>query len=169
MFKITFLNTVYQTKDNETVCKIQYCVHHNKDTESQILEASGKSKCCPKDTFNAEVGKAIAKARAEIKARDNVIKQMKGLAYVIRKNADELDTAEYKAFERAAGNLNKVMVNRNMNSIKAVITGLPPADVATAANITARINESIYSIIKIVNLRVKAAHSALRYIEASSK
>lgn len=93
MFKITFLNTVYQTKGNETVCKIQYRVHHNKDTESQILEASGKSKCCPKDTFNAEVGKAIAKARAEIKARDNVIKQMKGLAYVIRKNADELDTA----------------------------------------------------------------------------
>lgn len=93
MFKITFLNTVYQTKGNETVCKIQYRVHHNKDTESQILEASGKSKCCPKDTFNAEVGKAIAKARAEIKARDNVIKQFKGPAYVIRKKTDELDTA----------------------------------------------------------------------------
>ena len=83
--------------------------------------------------------------------------------------ADDLNTAEYKAFERAANNLNKVMYSRNMNSIKTVITGLPASDVATAANITARINESIYTIIKIVNLRMKAAHSALRYMEASSK
>jgi hypothetical protein len=82
---------------------------------------------------------------------------------------DDLNTTEYKAFERAAANLNEVMGKRNLTSIKTQLTGSLASDVATAANITTRINDSIYKIIKIVDLRTKMAHSALRYIEASSK
>jgi hypothetical protein len=83
--------------------------------------------------------------------------------------ADDLDTAEYKAFERATDNLNEVIASRNITSIKTQLTGRLASDVAVASNITTQINDSIYKIIKIVDIRAKMAHSALRYIEASSK
>ena len=82
---------------------------------------------------------------------------------------DDLNTTEYKAFEHAADNLNEVMASRNITSIKTQLTGRLASDVADASNITTHINDSIYKIIKIVDIRTKMAHSALRYIEASSK
>ena len=100
-----------------------------------------------------------------------VAKQAKSISDLLVRGftVDDLNTPEYKAFERAADNLNEVMAGRNLTSIKTQLTGYLASDVATAANITTRINDSIYKIIKIVDLRTKMAHSALRYIEASSK
>jgi hypothetical protein len=84
--KISFIEIKEIQINNICVCKLYF-----RDVFGVKSFVTAKAKCYKDDLFDLKKGKAIAKARAEIKARNIFIRQLKKFLNYIHNFTDELD------------------------------------------------------------------------------